>query len=101
MRAPAREPRRALGGGARQPVEIVSSSDGRSFPKLVSDRIDRLVHLVFNNANGRELMEVLEGMTLRTVLPATSPEAILRDMEGQRRLVAMLKQRARRAEAIK
>lgn len=88
---------RAAGGGYRQNVPSVTSIDGRSFPKPISDRIDRLCHLVLGQGSGPELMEFLEGITMRTILPADAPNEVLRDMEGQRRLVAMLKQRLKRA----
>ena len=93
-----REKTRArVGGGLRQRVNYFQSLDGRSFPEGVNDRIDRTVFLALGNANGRELLAFLESITLRTVMPVTASDGDLRDMEGQRRLVAMLKQRLQRA----
>ena len=86
-----------VGGGLRKNVSYVQSLDGRSFPETVSDRIDRTVFLALNNPNGRELLAFLESITLRTVLPVTATDTERSDMEGQRRLVAMLKQRLQRA----
>lgn len=86
-----------VGGGLRKNVNYIQSLDGRSFPETVSDRIDRTVFLALGNPNGKELLAFLESITLRTVLPVTATDTERSDMEGQRRLVAMLKQRLQRA----
>ena len=71
--------------------------DGRSYPVPLDEKIDRIVFLALNDENGRALLAYLEGITLRTVLPVEATNEQLRDLEGQRRLVAMLKQRLARA----
>lgn len=96
MRTP-RVSGRSVGGQAKAPVPLVVSLDGRSFPKPLSDQIDRLCHLTFNSADGQQLLVWLESVTLRTVLPPEASNETLRELEGQRRLVAMLRQRMRRA----
>lgn len=89
---------RGVDGKPRQSVPVVASLDGRSFPQPINDEIDRTVFLALGNENGRKLLEFLEGITLRTVLPPEASNETLREMEGQRRLVAMLKQRLKRAQ---
>ncbi len=86
-----------VGGGLKQKVEFVTSLDGRSFPAPMNDKIDRVVFLALGNPNGADLMAFLENITLRTVLPVTATDTERCDLEGQRRLVAMLKQRLKRA----
>jgi hypothetical protein len=86
-----------VAGGQRKPVAMVRSIDGRSYPEPLNDEIDRIVHLALNNEHGRRLMDWLQGITLRTVLPVEASTEQLREMEGQRRLVAMLMQRMKRA----
>lgn len=89
--------RARVAGGQRQQVPHRTTIDGRSYPVPLDEKIDRVVFLALGNENGKLLLDYLEGITLRTVLPVEATDEALRDLEGQRRLVAMLKHRLRRA----
>lgn len=98
MSRPLGEIRGRVGGGAKKPVDMVTSMDGRSYPSELSQKIDRVVFLALSSGPGKDLLEFLEGITLRTVLPVTATPEELQAIEAQRRLVAMLKQRLNRAQ---
>lgn len=91
------KPIRGVAHGAKR-IQLEQRTDmtGRTFSAKDDDKIDRTVHLALNNPAGRELMNYLEGITMRTVLPVDATNEQLRDMEAQRRLVAMLKARMKR-----
>lgn len=87
--------RTAATGGTREQGGLIVGLDGRSYPPAVEEELNRLSHLVFNNANGQQLLEYLKNITINATFDHTVPNDTLRHVEGQRFIVGVLVRRAK------
>lgn len=69
---------------------ILSSYDGIRRSKQLEDTITEAVFHAFGTAPGRDALAYLRTITLNRVTPEGASDAQLRELEGQRRLVAGL-----------
>jgi hypothetical protein len=89
-----------VSGGVRKEVQLVTAADGRQFPVETDKELNRIAHQIFGSGPGASFLVFLESITLRSILPPTASDAVLRDHEGQRRLVAMIRDRVKKGAEL-